>query len=277
MSWRKTLPILLLAGNALAAEGWIVGAGGEGDTADGLAGTVFADIAIAEKTWLNGSIARNTIDRSPLPSIDTWYGALGVDHWFDPVGLRVGAAYWGDSDILDSRDWRGSLYWRSQRVTLAGDYEFRDFTFTLPATDVFPGRVVRFDTNGIGLTMRFELTDSASLSMAGMKYDYSVDLRLDDNRRLLDLLSFSRLSLINSLVDHNALVALGFDVNDRRWQIEAGTWQSAVDGSRSRSATLRLLTPIAARSDIELGLGVDKSEVYGSVTFFSVFFYFYGD
>lgn len=268
---------MLLSGSALAADGWIVGIGGEGDSADGLAGSVFGDVAVARKTWLTGSIARNSVDRSPLPSIDTWYGSLGVDHWFDPVGVRVGAAYWGDSDILDSRDWRGSVYWRSRRVTLAGDYEYRDFAFTLPATDVFPGRIVNFDANGIGLSTRFELTDSASLSLVGMKYDYSINLRLDDNRRLLDFLSFSRLSLINSLVDHNAFLALGLDADDRRWQFEAGTWRSAVDGSRSRSFTVRFLTPVGARSDVELGLGVDESDVYGSVTFFSVFLYFYGD
>lgn len=277
MSWRKTLPLLLFAGNAPAADGWIVGVGGEGDSADGLAGTVFADVAVAETTWLTGSIARNSVDRSPLPSVDTWYGNLGVDHWFDPVGVRLGAAYWGDSDILDSRDWRGSAYWRAERVTLAGDYEYRDFTFRLPATDVLPGRVVRFDASGIGLSARFDLTDSASLSLAGMKYDYSINLRLDDNRRILDLLSFSRLSLINSLVDHNAFVALALDVGDRRWQLEAGTWRGAVDGSTTRSATLRFLTPVGTRSDLELGLGVDESDVYGSVTFFSVFLYFYGD
>ena len=167
MSWRKTLPILLLAGNALAAEGWIVGFGGEGDTADGLAGTVFADVAVTEKTWITGSVGGNTVELPRRQSIDTWYGDLGVDHWFDPVGVRLGAAYWGDSDILDSRDWRGSLYWRTNRVTLAGDYEYRDFSFTIPATDQFPGRTVYFDAHGVGLTTRFELTDSASLSFAG--------------------------------------------------------------------------------------------------------------
>ena len=277
MSWRKLLPVLLLTGNAPAAENWIVGLGVEGDSADGLAGTVFGDVAVAENTWLTGSIARNTVDRSPLPSIDTWYTSLGVDQWFDPVGVRLGAAYWGDSDVLDSRDWRGSVYWRSGRVTLGADYEYRDFDFTLPATDFFPGRIISFDTNGLGLTTRFELTDSASVSFAGMKYDYSIDLRLGDNRRLLDFLSFSRLSLINSLVDHNALMAFGLDVGDRRWQLEAGTWKSAVDGSESQSITVRFLTPVGARSDVEFGLGIDESDVYGSVTFFSVFLYLYGD
>ena len=277
MSWRKALPVLLLAGNAPAADGWIAGIGVEGDTSDGLAGVVFADVAVAEKTWLTGSIGGNTVELPRRQSIDTRFGSLGVDHWFDPVGVKLDVSYWGDSDILDSRDLGGSLYWRSDRVMLAGDYEYRDFNFTIPATNQFPGRTVEFDAHGIGLTTRFELTESARLGLAGMIYDYSVDLRLDDNRAILDLLSFSRLSLINSLVDHSAFVTLGIDAGEQSWQLEAGTWRGAVDGGTTRSATLRFLTPLGRSSDVELGIGLDDSDLYGSVTFFSVFLYFYGD
>ena len=103
-----------------------------------------------------------------------------------------------------------------------------------------------------------------------------MDLRVDSNRPILDLLSFSRLSLINRLVDHRAFVVLGVDADQQRWQFELGTWKGAVDGGVSRSATIRFLTPMGDASDIELGLGVDDSELYGQVTFFSVFLYFYG-
>jgi hypothetical protein len=277
MYWRRVLPVLLLAGNALAAEGWIAGVGAEGDTTDGLAGVAFADVAVAEKTWLTASIGGNTVELPRRRSINTRFGRLGIDHWFDPVGVKLEVAYWGDSDVLDSRDWGGSLYWRSDRVMLAGDYEYRDFRFTIPATQRFPGRTVDFDAHGVGLTTRFDLTESLNLGFAGMTYDYSVDLRLDDNRGLLDLLSFSRLSLINSLVDYTAFVTLGLDVGERNWQLEAGTWRGAVDGGTTTSATLRFLTPLGRSSDVELGIGLDDSDLYGSVTFFSVFLYFYGD
>ena len=80
MCWRKALPVLLLAGNASAAEGWIAGGGIEGDTSDGLAGVAFADIAISEKTWLTGSVGGNTVDLDPRRSIDTRFGSLGIDH-----------------------------------------------------------------------------------------------------------------------------------------------------------------------------------------------------
>ena len=114
--------MLLLAGNALAAEGWIAGVGAEGDTADGLAGVVFADIAVSEKTWLTASIGGSTVELPRRQSIDTRFGSLGIDHWFEPVGVKLDVSYWGDSDVLDSRDWGGSLYWRSDLAMLSGDW-----------------------------------------------------------------------------------------------------------------------------------------------------------
>lgn len=276
MSLPRSAVLLLLAGNALAAEGFIVGAGIEGDSADGLAGTLVADVALSDRTWLFGSVGGNSVELPRSQSIDTVYGDLGIDHWFDPLGVRVGAAYWGDSDVLESNDWRASLYWRSGGATLAGDYEFRDIRFEIPSTDFFPGRTVNFDANGVGLSARFDLNDTVDFSLSGMVYEYSIDLSLADNRGILELLSFSRLSLINSLVDHRAFAGLGIDAGNQRWQFEIGTWQGAVDQGTSRSATVRFLTPLGKASDIEFGLGLDDSDLYGSVTFFSVFLYFYG-
>jgi hypothetical protein len=109
-----------------------------------------------------------------------------------------------------------------------------------------------------------------------MDYDYDVNLRLDSNQVLLQLLSFSRLSLINSLIDYRAYATLGLDVGQSSWQLDVGAWRGEVDGGDTRSATLRVLNPLNDRTDIEFSLGVDDSELYGNVTFFSVFVYFYG-
>lgn len=276
MSWRSGIALFLLAGNALAADGYIVGFGVEGDSADGLSASVIGDIAVTENTWISGAVARSTVDSSFSPSLETWYGDLGLDHWFDPVGIRLGAAYWGDSDTLDSKDLRGSVYWRGDKVMVAGDYEYRDFRFDLPATNFFPGRTVRFDASGVGLTTRFDVTEKVSLGLYGMDYDYRVNLRLDSNRGLLDLLSFSRLSLINSLVDYRAGMTLGLEAGKQRWGFDLSSWKGEVDGGTTRSATVRLLTPLGKSSDIEFSLGVDDSDLYGNATFLSVFLYFYG-
>lgn len=276
MCWRSGFALLVLAGNALAAEGYIVGIGVEGDSADGVGASLIGDIALAENTWLTGAIARNKVDLSRLQSIETWYGDLGIDHWFDPFGVRLGVAYWGDSDILDSRDTRGSLYWRGDKAMLAADFEFRDFRFELPATDFFPGRLARFDANGIGLSTRFDLTEKLSLGLQAMDYDYNLDLRRDRHRGIMDLFAFSRLSLVNSLVDYRAGMTLGLEAGKQHWQLGLSTQKVEIDGSVTRSATLRLMTPISEGSDIEFSLGVDSSDLYDTVTFLSVFLFFYG-
>ena len=273
---RSFLLTLLLTGNALAGEGFIVGGGLEADTEDGLALSAIGDIGLTESTRLSGAIARNTAGLQFQPDLDTWYADLGIDHWWDPVGIRLGLAYWGDTDTLDSTDVRTSVYWRGKSFYIAGDYEYRDFSFQLPATDRFPGREIGFDASGIGLTARFDITDTVTFGLSGTDYDYSVNLKLDDNRGLLDLLSFSRLSLINSLVDYRAHATLGLDVGERHWQVDVGTWKGEVDGGTTRSATVRFLNPLSETADIEFALGMDDSDLYGTVTIFSVFLYFYG-
>lgn len=276
MYWRSGIVLMLLASNALAVDGYIIGVGVEGDSADGLSTVAMTDIAIAKDTWLSAAVARNTVDLSRAESLDSWYGDLGIDHWFDPVGLRVGVSYWGDSDTLDSKDWRSSIYWRSDKAMIAGDYEYRDFRFDLPATDFFPGRIARFDASGVGLTTRFNLTPKTSISLHGMDYDYSVNLRLAQNSGILDLLSFSRLSLINSLVDHRVGMTLGVEAAKQYWRLDLSSTRGEADGGTTTSATLRLLTPMGKGSDVEFSLGVDDSDLYGNVTFLSVFLYFYG-
>jgi hypothetical protein len=109
-----------------------------------------------------------------------------------------------------------------------------------------------------------------------MSYDYSVDLSINQDRGIAELLSVSRLSLINSLVDYSAYLTLGLDDDLRRWELDVSTREGAVDGDRADAVTLRFLTPLGASSDIEFGLGIDDSELYGNATFFSVFVYFYG-
>ncbi len=277
MFWRSAVPLLLLAGNAFAAEGFIVGGGLEADSADGVAASAIADIGLTEQTWLTGAVARNSVDGQSGLSIDTWYGDLSLDHWFDPAGIRGGVSYWGDSDTLESIDWQGSVYWRGEKVMIGMDYEYRDFDVQLPAFNNFPGREVSFDANGIGLRTRFDLSETVSLGLSGMDYDYSVDLRLTDNRPILELLTFSRLSLVNSLVDYRANASLGLTAGKNRWQFDVGTFKGEVDGGETVSATVRFMTPLGQSSDIELGLGVDDSDLYGNVTFFSVYIFFYGD
>lgn len=277
MSCCRTLLLLFAAGPALAADGFMLGGGAEGDGESGLAMAAVGSVGLARETWLSVGAAKSSVELESGRELEAIYADVGIDHYFDPFGVNIGAAYWGDSDVLDSNDWRASGYYRNERVTVSLDYEYRDFDFTIPRTDFFPGRRVTFDADGIGLSVRIKTSDHTSLRLRGTKYDYSAPFRPIDNVNAARLLSVSRLSLINSLVDHRAGISLGIDRGLSSWTMDISTWESIFSGSRTKSYTVRYLVPLSDAGDIELGLGYDDSELYGDVTFFSVYLFFYGD
>lgn len=276
MYWFRASLLLFLSSPGWAIEGYIVGVGVEADSEDAIAGSVSGEIELVKHTWLSAAVAKNTVDLPRGTTLDTFYGSVGIEHWFDPVGFRAEMAYWGDNDIFDSADVRASVYRRGKKVMLGANFEYRDFEFDIFRNDVLPGKDVRFHAKGIGLTARFKLSQNVDLSMSGIDYRYSVDLRLDAAQRIINLLSISRLSLINSLVDYRARIGLGINSGDRRWGLDLATWKGEVDSSKTISATLRYIMPLSKSGDIEFGLGVDDSDAYGSATFFSVFIFFYG-
>ena len=274
---RLLIVLLPMALFRIALADHVVGVGVTGDSDSGLAQSAFGDLALGDRTWLAGVVSYSNVDVPVRRDLDAWSADISLDHHFDPVGVRAGVAYWGDSEVLDSVDWHGSLYWRRNGFSIAAVGERRDFEFIIPATRLFDRRVVPFDANGLGLSIGFDLTSTVDVYISGMDYDYSVDLRLDDRRELLQLLTVSRLSLINSLVDFRASAALGFDLGDQRVTLEFARWRGEVDGGDTSSATLRWLAPLGSRSDIEFGLGYDDSELYGDVTVMSLYLFFYGD
>ena len=276
MYWCRYFVLLLLSGNAWAAGEYVIAGGLEGDSADGLAAALFGDLAVGKETWLSAGVARSSVELPIRDELETWYADAGLDHFFDPAGVRLGLAYWGDNSVLDSKDARASVYFRGDRGSLSFDYEFRDFELELPDFDFFRRRQVNFDANGFGLGARLDLSDSVDVRFKGMSYDYSVNLRRDPNRDIVNLISVTRLSLINTLVDYRASLSLGFDVGLKRLEFEAAQWEGAVAGSRTNSYSVRFLAPIGKRHDIEFGLGYDDSENYGEVTVLSIFLYFYG-
>jgi hypothetical protein len=269
--------LLVSAPARFAVADHLAGVGVTVDSDDGLAATAFGDVALGDRTWLSAVASHSNVGVPGRPNLDAWYAELSLDHDFDPFGVRAGVAYWGDSDLLDSIDWRGSVYWKNDRLRIAAIGERRDFDFIIPETRLFPGREVSFDADGLGASIGIDLTSSIDLYLSGIDYEYSVNLRLDDRQELLRLFTVSRLSLINSLVDFRASATLGADLGDQRVSLEYATWRGEVDGGDTRSVTLRWLAPLGERGDIEFGLGYDDSELYGEVTLMSVYLFFYGD
>ena len=277
MSCFRYAVLLLLSGSALAAGGdFMIGGGLESDSEDGISGSIVGGVGLAENTWLSAGVAKSSVELARGRDIEALYADIELDHFFEPIGVRVAPAYWGDSDILESNDWRTSLYVRNETVMLSAEYEYRDFNFIIPSTDFLTSRELTFDADGIGLTARFETSENTRLQLSGKTYDYSVPFRPVENVDAANLLSVSRLSLINSLIDHRASLSFSIDHGLKTWELSFATWEDVIARSRTDSLTLRFLLPMTDRSDIEFGLGYDDSELYGDVTFFSFYLYFYG-
>ena len=265
----------LLCGSVNAWEGYILGAGVEGDTSDSLAFSAFGDFGLAENTWLSATAAKAEAEGA-FSKLRTVYGDLGVDYYFDPVGIRIGAAYWGDDDILDSVDMRGSLYVRTSAVSFAVDYERRNFEFQFDLPLLPERRRVGFKADGYGLNLRVAASKRASLYVRGMSYDYSVDLTRLQNISDLSFLSASRLSLANSLLDHRVDAGMDIKFGLKMLSLEFGNRQTAIDGGSVDSFSVGFLFPASDASDLELRLGYDDSDNFGNTTVLSFFWFFYG-
>jgi len=279
MPWSKRSTILLLAflsgGNVMAGDGYILGLGAESDTSDSLAFSAFGDFGITEKTWVSVTAATAEAEGA-FSQLNTLYGDIGLDHYLDPIGIRIGAAYWGDEDILDSVDFRGSLYVRTKSVSLTVDYERRNFDFLFNLEPFLEKRQVEFEADGYGLRFRAAAGKRVSLHLRGMSYDYSVDLTRLQNISDLNFLSASRLSLANSLLDHRVDGGIDIEFGLKTLSLEAGRRQTAIDSGRVDSVSAGFLFPASDASDIELRVGYDDSEDFGGTTVFSLFWFFYG-
>lgn len=267
------LLVALVSANA-AAEGYVVGLGAEGDSADGRAITAIGDFGVGERTWLSLTANSGETDGLVRDNKTVYFGA-GLDHWFKPVGIRIGASYWGNSDILDSNDLQTSVYVRGNSGSISLEYEKRDFKFRLQS-DALRGRTAEFSADGWGIRTRVALGDRLNFTLGGMKYDYSRNLRLQPDINVLAYLSSSRLSMINSLIDHRFNGGLEFEFGLRSVDFTVGNWQLAVDGSTVDSYSLGFLTPISDRVDMEMRVAFDDSETFGSTTAISVHLFYFG-
>jgi len=265
-----------LLANAAVARDYVLGGGFSLDNANGKSVVAAGDVAIGESTWISGALGRSRVDLPRFLEIETSYASIGVDTYWDPAGLRLGAAYWGDSDLLDSIDYTASVYSRNDRGSLAIDAEYRDFELELPPIDILPRTNIPFDAKGLGLSGRLEVSKNVDLHLSGMSYEYSIELQSENADRVVNVLSISRLSLLSSLIDWEVSAGVGVDVGLRHWQVDVSRWRGAFDGADSQSITLSYLTPLTTRTDIEFSFGYDDSELYGGVAVFNAFLYFYG-
>ena len=270
------LIVACLAGSgSVFAEGYILGLGLAGDSEDGVAISAFADFGLLENTWLSATLGK-TETEALVGGFSSKFADVGIDQYFNPMGVRLSGAYWGDADILDSNDVRASLYYRNEIASISVDYERRNFDFVVRANAMRDARSAEFEADGWGLTNRVHVGDRITLRLSGMQYDYSRDIRIQPEIDILRFLSASRLSLVNSLVDYRINAGVEYRFGLRSVDLSVGGWKTAVDQSHVSSYTIGFLTPMTDRTDIEFRLSFDDSESFGNSTVLTVYLYYFG-
>jgi len=271
---RFSLVVTLLTVSAAAvADGnpVVVALGAGKDDTGSHAMSLLADIGLTEDTWLSTSVARTESERIVN------YADIGLDHDFGPLGVRAAAAYWGNDDLLESGDLRGSLYWRGEAASLSFDLERRDFSMRLGERLLDEPVEVGFSADGVGASATLSLNDRLRLYAGGMDYEYSRDIRLRTDFQVLRFFGRSRLSLMNSLLDYQARLGLGMDVGRASLDVGVSRWRTEIDRSTVDSIAVGLLLPAGPQSDVEFRLAFDESEEYGGATVFSVFLYLFAE
>jgi len=268
--------LICCSGAVQASSGYVVGINGIADNAGGRAVSGFIDYGITESTWVSGTLA-HTNTGGPLGGLDTIYVDAAFEQSFGLTGFRAGAAYWGDDDILDSNDFRASLFFRGEKGSLSLDYERREFDFVYSPL-LEPDRILttEFSANGIGVAASLKASDRSRLFVSGMSYDYSRDIRLQPRFDALRFLSTSRLSLMNSLIDYRISGGMEFQFGHRAVDLTLSHWQTAIDGGKVSSVSIGFITPSGPASDLEYRLAFDDSENFGNTFAFAVSFYFFG-
>lgn len=267
--------LCLVCSGTVFADGYVLGIGAAADTEEGRAFSAFGDFGIGENTWLSATIGSTETDAIAGGFSTTFYDA-GIDHYFDPVGIRISGAHWGDSSILDSDDVRASFYYRDDIASFSADYERRNFDFIFGADLPLGVRKAEFHADGWGMTNRIRLNDRITLRLSGMHYGYSRNIQIQPDIDVLRLLSASRLSLMNSLIDYRINGGVAYAFGLRSVEVSVGSWKTAVDQGKVDSYTLGFLTPMTDRTDIEFRLALDDSEYFGNSTSLTVYLYYFG-
>lgn len=236
------------------------------------------NLALQDDTWLS-----LTAGRSRAPSTEQDVRAslfeIGLDHDFGPVGLGLSAERWGDADNLESRDWRGEIFFGSDRYRLALVRAVRDIDIFFSgvgapvATDL---RRVGIDADGVGLNWRFRLAQNWRTYGAWMEYDYPRGVRLVPRADRLNLLSTSAVTLAYSFIEQYRTIGLERSLGLKLINFDYSQDRSTIDGARLKSIGASVLWPVAPRMDLEFRLGSARAGGFGSTAYGGLTLLIYG-
>jgi len=241
---------------------WLLGVGAQvdDDSNDSLLATL--DVGVERSTWLTLTAGRATspADRADIEA-DTF--VLGVDHRFPKVGFTLEAEKWGDSGVLETQSFAGSVYFDRDDWRIGFRYGSRDidipFTVTGPLGNTFQ-RTVSVDADSYAFDARFGVGEHWKLYLGFTEYDYSRNLRVLPRIDALNLLSTSTLTLANSFIDHERSIGAEREIKNSLLDVRFATDRSAVDNSKFETFEISGLIPVGGRVDLEINLGSGRSD-----------------
>ena len=268
------------AGSASNDNGrpWVVGLAGQFDDESNSSLLTMFNLAAADSTWFSLTAGQSDAPASGA-NVEATTLEAAVDHQFGLVGLSISGGTWGDSSSLESTDWRGSIYFRTDRFRVGLERQRRDidihFTITglLGRTDA---RVANLTGDGTGLSFRVDLTPRWQLFGSWMDFDYSRNLTLLPLVDRLNFLSTSALTLANSFTDEATTLGLEWSVGDKSLSVSVSQDRSAVDRTQFKSVNAAFLFPAQRRMDIELNIGRGQSDFANSGLYGGVLLLIYG-
>lgn len=257
---------------------WMLGLAAEGDENSNSSMLATFNWGVTRATWLDFTAGRSSssANRADVKADSI---VIGVDHRFDAVGIAFNAEDWGDSGVLETRDYRGSLYVDRERFRVAVTYEDRSidipFTITGPLGRQL-SRTVNVPAHGVALDARVSPAALWTIYLSAGEYDFERDLSALPRIGRINLLSTSTLTLANSFVESVRMIGMQREFGAVAFNLSFMRDRSAIDGSMLDTTAAAVLFPVGRRFDLEVQVGDGRSDLFGTGLYAGLSFLVYG-
>lgn len=257
----------------------------EADNNQGQARDLGADLLIDD--WLLGVyLTQRDVtyeERSGNTQVNTQNWGTHLSYQGDVWGSGLAYNRYDDGELVQTREWTAKASWRHGPVKLSANAHQRQHDLSLTISE--PELRDAFDSTGLGLGLRWEFENTASLYGNYIHYDYSKDQLLEETLRQLRLLYLFRpddrrrlLSALFSVRGANAqvrgnLIANGYSVGvdypiGEHWLSLNYTLNEAeVDGSQSDSASVYWSHNLSPAFGLDIYAGLARGDQLADSSF----------
>jgi len=242
--------------------------------------------AALDLPFLGGYTASLMLGRAHIDlqsdSLDFVYGSAGIRYQYKGLGAGIEVGVWGDSDLLDTRDYTGriSYQWERWRVDLKAVYRAIDFginNLRSPITDQLISFSAKITDRAWGGGLAFYPTRHWGFYLDGEQHHYDAALRSQQFAQALRRLSLTGLDArrLTTVLRRQAVSTLeessgfprwswsgGVDYafSDSRVNIEYSVTQSVFDRQRSNSLSAAYQFPLGRSQSYYLDLRLGREE-----------------